>query len=144
MKFVKMEGCGNDFVMIEMHEAMKYELLMSTYKDVRKALRDNNIKYFMVYPSLDMKEEILKRMKERGNDEKFIEFQKEHFEEFINEIIEEYSDLVKNTLFNENGFRFLPCHNVELGADNPYINNQMIDYFLDNCMGNLSCLWWNC
>lgn len=117
-------------------------IFVSSHKDVRKALRDNNIKYFMVYPSLEMKEEMLNRMKERGNDDKFIEFQRNHYEEFINEIEEEYEEVIKDIPYIH-GFRYTPCHMVKLNDNEPYINNRMIDFFLDNCMGNLSCLWWN-
>lgn len=35
------------------------------------------------------------------------------------------------------------CHGIELNSKEPYINNRMIDFLLDNCMGNLSCMWWN-
>lgn len=39
-------------------------IFVNSHKDVRKALRDNNIKYFIVYPALNMKDEMLKRMRE--------------------------------------------------------------------------------
>ena len=118
-------------------------IFVSSHKDVRQALRDNNIKYFMVYPSLDMKEEMLNRMKERGNDDKFIAFQRDHFEEFVTDIIMENKELSANTPTSSNGLKYTPCHGIELNGQEPYINNRMIDFLLDNCMGNLSCMWWN-
>lgn len=118
-------------------------IFVSSHKDVRQALRDNNIKYFMVYPSLDMKEEMLNRMKERGNDDKFIAFQREHFEEFVTDIIKENKELADITPSSSNGLKYTPCHGIELNSKEPYINNHMIDFLLDNCMGNLSCMWWN-
>ena len=119
-------------------------IFVSSHAEVRKALRDNNIKYFMIYPSLEMKDEMLRRMKERGNDEKFIEFQNTHYEEFITSVVEEIEDINKNTPFiNDDILKHTACHGIELNEKQPYIDNQLIDHLLDNCMGNLSCLWWN-
>ena len=117
-------------------------IFVSSHSDVRKALRDNNIKYFIIHPSLDMKDEMLRRMKERGNDEKFIEFQKAHYEEFINEIKDEMNKIHKETPFID-GERILPCFRIELNESQLYITNELIDLLLDNSMGNLSCLYWN-
>lgn len=117
-------------------------IFVSSHKDVRQALRDNNIKYFMVYPSLDMKEEMLNRMKERGNDDKFISFQREHFEEFVIDIIKENKELSDNTP-SSFGLKYTPCHGIELNNTEPYINNRMIGFLLDDWSGNLSCMWWN-
>jgi hypothetical protein len=117
-------------------------IFVSSHKEVRKALRDNNIKYFMVYPALDMKEEVLNRMIKRGNDKQFITFQKEHYEDFISEIINENIILDKNAPFS-NGIKYTPCLGIELNKKTPYITNQMIDYLLDDHMGNPSSLWWN-
>lgn len=118
-------------------------IFVSSHKEVREALRNNNIKYFIVYPSLDMKNEMIKRMIDRGNDNKFIDYQRDHFEEFVKEIIEENRQLSEYTPTYDNGLRYTPCHGIELNSKNPYISNNMIDSLLDNCMGNLSCMWWN-
>lgn len=89
-----------------------------------------------------MKEEMLNRMKERGNDDKFIEFQRDHFDEFVTDIIRENKELAETTPSSD-GLKYTPCHGIELNETEPYINNRMIDLLLDNCMGNLSCMWWN-
>ena len=117
-------------------------IFVSSHKDVRKALRDNGIKYFIVHPSLEMKDEMLNRMKERGSSDSFIQFQNKHFEEFVTEIIEEDIELANNTLCVD-GLRYTPCFRYELNQSEPYITNKMIDLLLDNSMGNLSCMWWN-
>lgn len=105
-------------------------IFVSSYKEVRQALRDNNIKYFMIYPMLDMKDEIIKRMRKRGNDNKFIEFQKQHFEEFIEEIINEYD--------GENGFL------LALAKYRPYLPMDEIVSMLDTGIsGLLTTEWWN-
>ena len=122
-------------------------IFVSSHKEVRKALRDNNIKYFIIYPSLEMKDEMLRRMKERGNDEKFIQFQSEHFKEFVGDIINENRELVENTPIIEHIWggprKDTPCFGIELNDSCPYISNELIDHLLDNSMGNLSCFWWN-
>lgn len=40
-------------------------IFVSSHAGVRKALRENNLKYIMVYPSLDMKDEIEKNESKR-------------------------------------------------------------------------------
>lgn len=96
----------------------------------------------MVYPSLDMKETMLKRMKERGNDEKFIEFQNKHYDEFVTEIIEE-CDKFSGTGYCGGHYTPNACLRLPLTNEKPYITTELIDECLDNSMGNLSCLWWN-
>lgn len=118
-------------------------IFVSSHAEVRKALRENNLKYFMVYPSLDMKEEMLNRMRERGNDSKFIEFQKSHYEPFVAEIISE-CDKYSGVRFDKNGEMISGyCLKMPLSKNNPYIDNHMINLLFDNSMGNLSCMWWN-
>lgn len=105
-------------------------IFVSSHKEVRQALRDNNIKYFIVHPVLDMKDIIIDRMIQRGNDEKFIEFQKEHFEEFIEEIISE--------LNGDNGFP------IVLTKDRPYLSLDDIVSMLNiDIPSALAVKWWN-
>jgi len=61
-------------------------IFISSHKVVRDALRENGIKYSIFYPDKSLKEEWMRRYKERGNDENFIKFQEEHWEEFIEDI----------------------------------------------------------
>ena len=105
-------------------------IFVSSHKEVRQALRNNNIKYFIVYPMLDMKDVIIERMVKRGNDEKFIELQKRQFEESVNEINNEYD--------GKNGFPFA------LTKDSPYLPLGEIVLMLDTSInGALSVKWWN-
>lgn len=117
-------------------------IFVSSHKEVRQALRDNGIKYFIVHPALGMKETFLTRMVNRGSDEAFVSFQREHFEQFVNEIEEECRQIIDSTPF-VNGRRYLPFHEIVLDLVRPAISNDLIDELLDNCMGNLSSLWWN-
>lgn len=118
-------------------------IFVSSHAEVRKALRENNLKYFMVYPSLDMKEEMLKRMRERGNDDNFIKFQDSHYEQFITEIMSE-CDECSGIKFDKRGnMTSGECLRIPLNNENPYINNNLLYSLFDNSMGNLSCMWWN-
>lgn len=60
-------------------------IFVSSHKDVRDALIDNNIEYTLVYPSLDQKEDYIERYKERGSDDKFIKLISDNWENWINE-----------------------------------------------------------
>ena len=101
-------------------------IFVSSHADVRKALNDNGIKFFMVYPDKSLKEEWVRRFKERGNDEKFIEFISNNWDNFIDDIEKEEK-----------------CLKEKLSETNLYIANNYINQCFDNSMGNLSCLWHN-
>ncbi len=64
-------------------------IFVSSHLQVRQALNDNNIEYVTVYPETSAKSAWLQRMKDRGNDENFIKFQDEHFDEFTRSVDDE-------------------------------------------------------
>ena len=117
-------------------------IFVSSHKQVRQALRDNSIAYFMIYPDKTLKEEWLNRMRKRGNNTSFIEFMDKNFELFIDEIEEENQKLNNETV-SVSGLKYTPQHSIKLLHTNSYITNQMLDSLFDNSMGNLSCMWWN-
>lgn len=61
-------------------------ILVSSHDIVRKALKENNIQYTLVYPSIELKEEYIQRYKDRGNDEGFIQFINSNWDSFITDI----------------------------------------------------------
>ncbi|WP_218014784.1 hypothetical protein [Bacillus sp. Marseille-P3800] len=61
-------------------------LLVSSHDVVREALRDHNIKYTIVYPSADLKEEYLERYRKRRSPEGFISFIETNWSKFLTEI----------------------------------------------------------
>lgn len=61
-------------------------ILISSHKDVRDALVENNIKFTLVYPDKSLKEEYLKKYKERGNDEKFITLLENNWDNWLEEL----------------------------------------------------------
>lgn len=74
----------------------KYDLiLVSSHKNVRDSLIENNLPFIIVYPSKELKEEYMKRYKQRGNDKQFIDMMDKNFESFVDEIDSITSPLVQ-------------------------------------------------
>jgi hypothetical protein len=71
-------------------------IFVSTHEEVRRALEENDIEYTIVYPSNELKEEYLQRYRNRGSDEKFIQFIGNMWYGFIEDIeMETYPKHVK-------------------------------------------------
>lgn len=71
-------------------------IFVSSHDIVRNALEENNIDYYLVYPDKDLLEEWIYRMKNRGNNDKFIGFITSNWDKFIDEIeAETYPTKVK-------------------------------------------------
>ncbi len=60
-------------------------LFVSSHKEVREALKENNIPYVLVYPERDRLNEWVGRCYIRGNDKAFIDTMIEHWDEWITE-----------------------------------------------------------
>jgi len=101
-------------------------IFVSSHEVVRGALNQNKINFFMVYPNKNMKTEWIRRFKERGNNEGFISFISNNWDNFIDEIEQEEK-----------------CLKERLRWDNPFITNEYLVGCFDTSMGNLSSLWWN-
>ena len=101
-------------------------IFVSSHDIVRKALNDNKINFFMVYPDKSMKQEWIRRFRERENNEIFIKFIYDSWDNFIDEIENEEK-----------------CLKERLSFDNPYIDNKYLAGCFDTSMGNLSSMWWN-
>lgn len=81
-------------------------IFVSSHDIVRKELEKSKINYFLVYPvnSNEQKNEWLKRFRERGNNEKFIEFISNNWDNFIDDIEQEmFPILVPLSNQNDNG-----------------------------------------
>lgn len=61
-------------------------IFISSHKQVRDALHENGIKFNLVYPSRELKDEYIERFKNRGNDENFINFISNNWDNFIDEM----------------------------------------------------------
>lgn len=64
-------------------------IFVSSHDVVRRALKDNDLNYYMIYPDINCKEEYITRYRNRGNDEKFISFIDKNFNSFIEDISKE-------------------------------------------------------
>jgi len=61
-------------------------ILVSSHKEVRDALVDKGIKFTLVYPNMDIKDEYIQRYIDRGNDGKFVELLKQNWENWVEEL----------------------------------------------------------
>ena len=61
-------------------------IFVSSHLEVRKAMEEAGIRYCTVYPKNEMLNEWVGRMYRRGNDDNFIKFQIEHWDEFVRNI----------------------------------------------------------
>lgn len=65
----------------------KYEFIfVSSHKEVRDALLDECIFFYLVYPNSRRKDEFIERYRNRGNDEKFINLVSQKWDEWMKEI----------------------------------------------------------
>ena len=88
---------------IKNHMETEDIIFVSSHKVVREALEKENIPYYLIYPGKSLLNNFMYRFKERGNDEKFIEFQRTHWDEFIDEMDKEtFPTKIKldGTMFN--------------------------------------------
>lgn len=76
-------------------------IFVSSHKEVRDALKANNIEFVVIYPNDDLctKMNFMKRYIDRGSDENFINLMKANWSKFITEI-ENDKGLNKIKLFN--------------------------------------------
>jgi hypothetical protein len=84
---------NNYIAHIKEHMDAEDIIFVSSHKAVRDALRENGINYYLIYPENDdyVKEEFMRRFRERGSDEAFIQFQQNHWNEFMEEMdLEEF------------------------------------------------------
>jgi hypothetical protein len=102
-------------------------IFVSSHEVVRKALYDNGIKVIIVYPNKDLKEEWIRRFRERGNDEGFVNFISNNWNNFIDDIENE-------------DYKFLK---QRLNEENSYLDLNFLYGCFDNSMGNLTCEWFN-
>ena len=64
-------------------------ILISSHEIVRQALKDNNLGYMLVYPSIELKEEYMNRYIQRGSDYNFIKVIESNWDKWISDIEKE-------------------------------------------------------
>lgn len=80
----------------------KYEyIFVSSHKEVREALVDNCLLFYLIYPDYNDKEIYIERYKQRGSSDDFIKLIENNWEEWIEELEDQEScfirQLPKNT-----------------------------------------------
>lgn len=58
-------------------------IMVSSHDVVRKALEQHNIKYTLVFPNEECKQEYIDRYKQRGNTEGFVKLLQDNFENWV-------------------------------------------------------------
>lgn len=91
-------------------------IFVSSHDIVREALHKANIETIMVYPDYHLKDEWLRRMEERGNDHKFLDFISTNWDKFI------------ETLHKEN-YGNVIIKQVLMGKDS-YLNMELVEQFI--------------
>ena len=61
-------------------------IFISSHKEVREALVENGLEFTLVYPKKELKEEYLKRYKERGSPEGFIKLISDNWDLWLEEL----------------------------------------------------------
>jgi hypothetical protein len=83
-------------------------IFISTYDVIRKALKKCDIftntnvdKVYLVYPSIELKDEYIKRYNNRGNNKQFINTLNMMFDNWVDELKNEDTSFIKIELTNE-------------------------------------------
>lgn len=61
-------------------------ILISSHKEVRDALVENDLSFILVYPSRDIKDEYIKRYVDRGNNESFVDLLNKNWDNWLSEL----------------------------------------------------------
>jgi hypothetical protein len=112
-------------------------IFVSSHEVVRNALLENDIRFLLVYPYKHCKEEWVERFKARGNDEKFIKFISDNWDNFIDDMDAIDSEQGK---YSVGGLIYHKIRKERLD-NKQYIYSKYLYFLTDNSMGNLSCLW---
>lgn len=69
-------------------------IFVSTHEAVLKALIENDIYFFLVYPHKSSKNMMIQRYKDRGSDESFIKVISDNYDNWIDNLDKNYRDVV--------------------------------------------------
>lgn len=79
-------------------------LFVSSYKETRKILSELGLNFYLVYPDRSLKDEYLRRYRERGSTEEFIDMMDKNFDLFIDSIENEEVRCAKIKLTGEDEY----------------------------------------
>lgn len=69
-------------------------IFVSSHKEVREALYNNNLPHIIVYPDKSLKEEYLDKYYTRGNNSKFTSFISDNWNNFIDDLDESWNNMI--------------------------------------------------
>lgn len=101
-KFNKSEFPDNYIKHIKSGIGVHRIIFVSSHKEVRNALVENNIFFTLVYPDLELKKEYINRYKKRGSDDGFIDFISDNWNNFLNDL--RYQKGCNHLVLKENEF----------------------------------------
>ena len=87
-KFPKTEEWPQNY--IEHLKSLDGVTLISTHLDVRNSLHENDMEFSLIYPDRSLKQEYIKRYKDRGSPETFISLLSKQWDEWITEMEDEH------------------------------------------------------
>ena len=77
-------------------------IFISSHKEVRDALYANKIQYYIVKPDKSLKENFLKRYKERGNDSGFIKTLTENWDNWLDDLSMNMNNFIRGVFLLTN------------------------------------------
>ena len=77
-------------------------LLVSSHKEVREALKDNCIFYHVIYPSKKRKREFIRRYRDKGSSEAFIDLVESNWDDWIEELRSDKEQCKNTCIVNGN------------------------------------------
>jgi nitrous oxidase accessory protein NosD len=104
---------------------------------VRKALLENNIRFVLIYPYKHCKDEWIERFKKRGNNEGFIKFISDNWDNFIDDMDAIDCNIGKHDV---GGLTYYKIHKEKLD-NNKYIDSRYLSFLTDNSMGNMCSMY---
>lgn len=79
-------------------------LFVSSHKETRKILSELGLNFYLVYPDRSLKDEYLRRYRERGSTEEFVDMMDKNFDLFIDSIENEEVRCAKIKLTGEDEY----------------------------------------
>ena len=97
-------------------------IFVSSHKAVRDALKENRIRYVVVYPTIGIKNTIINRYRNRGSSESFVKLLEDNYDNWIKELMNE-TDAICIKKSKDLGDRL----SVEIDDGNLYIKSIVND-----------------
>ena len=111
-------------------------IFVSSHKAVRDALKEAGIRYVLIYPSLDIKDDIIERYRRRGSSESFIKLLKDNYSNWVTEIDDEVEEMVEDRFEDKLSDRL----SVEILSSNIHVSDIIDDIVEGGWYHNKTCI----